>query len=324
MMNGESNPELREDEGYSFHKYVIYILVGITVVLTILRILVNTLEMPYIIELSRDFDYRILIEGMGNGLVNFYDPISYPQFPPYYLYFWYFMFYPMYLLPVEVGVYIWDMLRLLSCIYVVKEAQVVFQQKFDLVIFYGFVTISYAVSGYFNNVNFLILLLLFCSYTSYERDQKWLAGILFTLATFKINSVIFLPVLLIVKKIKLKDIIYFIVPFGLICIPYILFPDYFMGMVGNWTHGGGDIMKNDSILLSILTLIDSVLWKALQPSHLMFIGFIILIFLENIKEKKWRRRYRVIIFMILIIYIMRLSFVTFIHDLFMGGNFSDI
>lgn len=316
---GDNSIETKDKRGYALHTYIIGVLVIITIVLIIFRILINTLDFPYLIELSKDFDYKILMEGMDNGLINFYDPVTISPWPPYYLYFWYFMFYPMYMMPIVVGVYVWDILRLLCCIYVIKEAHNVFHQKLDLVIFYIFVMISFAFEGYFNNVNFLIMILLFTSYTSYEKDQKWLAGILFALATFKINSIIFLPVLLIVKKIKIKDIIYFVVPLGLLCIPYIISPDYLTQMVGNWMYGGTEVVS-DSILIRGIMAIDSVLWKALQPSHLMFIGLIIIMFLENVKDIKWRNRYRIIIIAVLIVYSMRQLLVTAFYDLFIAGQ----
>jgi len=314
----DTSNEIDDKRGYALHTYIIGVLIIITIVFMIIRIIINTLEFSYLVEISKDFDYRILMEGMDNGLINFYDPVPMHAWPPYYLYFWYFMYYPMYLMPIGVGVYVWDILRLLCCIYVVKEAHNVFHQKIDLIIFYIFIIPSFAVESYLNNVNFLIMILLFTSYTSYEKDQKWLAGILFALATFKINSIIFLPILLIVKKIKVKDIIYFVIPLGLLCIPYVIFPDYFLQMVENWTFAKAEVVETESILIRGLMILDSILWKALQPSHLMFIGLIIIMFLENVKDSKWRNRYRIIIITFVVIYSMRQILITFIYDVFIA------
>ena len=77
---------------------------------------------PELIRESKDYDYRLLLKGMDNGLINFYDPITDYDWPPYYLYFWFFLFFPMYLMPFEIGVYVWDILRLVMGIFIINEA----------------------------------------------------------------------------------------------------------------------------------------------------------------------------------------------------------
>ena len=295
-----------EEKEYQIHLYFIFGLIIITLTLIVIRILLYYYEIhPYIKE-SKDIDYLIFIEGMKNGLINFYDLIEFSDWPPYYLYFWYFIFFPMYLLPIEIGIYIWDAIRLSSVAYVFYNAKEIFENKKDLIIFYVLSSIGYCYDAYFNNANFLIIFFLFLSYKYFENDKKWIAGIFFTLATFKINSLIFIPVLLISRKIKFKDQIYFLIPFFLICIPYIIFPDYFMQMVNNWLHSDEEIQG--------VLFLDSITWKALQPSHLMFISLLILIFLanlENISLAKRKKLLRILLPSIILIYYIYLTIIAF-------------
>jgi hypothetical protein len=143
-----------------------------------------------------------------------------------------------------------------------------------------------------------------------EKDKKWISGILFTLSSFKITVILFLPVLLIVKKIKWKDLLYYLVPFIIICIPYIIFPNYFLQMFTNWFH-------SDSEIQGIL-IFDSIMWKALQPSHLMFIGSLLIIFMENIKNEERKNLYRVILVSIITIYYVYLTTIVFIIPVVLG------
>ncbi len=313
------------EEGHPIYSYFIVILVIITIILLIFRIVINLNIFIFHPQfaLSRDADFIILHKGMSNGLIDFYKPIDYMDFPPYYLYYWYFIFFPMSLIPVAIGVYIWDILRFLCCVFVMKESSKIITNSADKIILNIFISFSYCIDGFFNNVNFLILFLLFCSYLAYEKDQKWVAGILFALAVFKINAIIFLPILLLVKKIKIKDILYFIIPLALLCIPYLIWPDYLMQMVNNWTYEedilGEVLVEDENLLLGLLIVMDNVIWKALQPTHLMYFGFIIILFLENIKSDKWRIRYRLIICTLAVIYSIRLFYVRYIIDVFVLG-----
>jgi len=287
-------------------KYIIYLLAIITSFFIILRILLYFFDiLPWIKE-TKDIDFKILLEGMNNGLANFYDDVPISVWPPYYLYFWYFLFFPIKIIPTDglIGVYVWDVLRLVLTILVIRESPKMFKNKKDLLIFYIFGIVGYSIDAYYNNVNFLIAFLLFYSFVYLERDQKWIAGILFTLATFKITAIVFIPVLLISRKIKLKDLVYFLIPFALICVPYMIFPEYFLQMITNWGHSDAEIQG--------VLIIDSIIWKALQPSHLMFIGLLLIIFMENIKNLEKKNLYRVILVSIITVYYIYLTTIVFI------------
>jgi len=301
-----------DEQEYPFHLIFIISLIIITIILTIMRIFLYFNESNYFINSRRDYDFIILREGIKNGLINFYDPIEGSAWPPYYLYFWYFIFYPMYLIPIEIGLYIWDILRLISVVYVFIKAKELFENQTDLIIFYILSCIGYSVDAYFNNVNFLILFFLFNSYIALKKDKKWIAGILFTLATFKINAFLFLPLLLIAKKIKFKDLIYYLVPFFIVFIPYIIFPDYFMQMVTNWGH-------SDESVEGILRF-ESIFWKALQPSHLMFMGLLFIIFLDGITDIKRKNIYRISSLSAILIYYLYITIVVFIIPVVIMGE----
>jgi hypothetical protein len=308
-VNNETGFKRQGDIGekeYPIYLYFVFGLIGITIGFIILRILIFYFNTGPYIARNKDVDYFILIEGMKNGIVNFYNPIDKAVWPPYYLYFWYFLFFPMYLIPIEIGVYIWDMLRLISVGYVFFKAKEIFVNQIDLILFYILCSIGFAYDAFFNNVNFVIFFFLFLSYIAWENDKKWLAGIFFTLATFKINAIVFLPVLLIIKKIKLKDLYYYLIPFFLICIPYIIFPNYFAQMLNNW-------MYSDERVQGILFGIDSIAWKALQPSHLMYISLLIIIFLENLENislENRRQFFRILFPTLLMIYYVYLTIIV--------------
>ena len=297
---------INKEKKYPLHLYFIIFFICITIALIIIRIILYFFPISDWIKETKDIDFKILIAGMDNGLINFYDPVPISDWPPYYLYFWYFIFYLIYIIPLNtiIGVYFWDILRLILTIMVVKESPKVFKSKKDLLIFYLMCIIGYSIDAYYNNVNFLILFLLFYSYVFFEQDKKCIAGILFTLATFKITALLFLPILLIIKKIKWKDLIYFLVPLFIICIPYLIFPNYFFQMISNWGYSDAEIRG--------ILLIDSILWKALQPSHLAFIGLLLLIFLENIKNEKNKNLYRIILVSIITLYYVYLTTIVFI------------
>lgn len=301
-----TKPENLKEKEFPIHLFFIFILIGITIAFMVLRVILQLYAIDPYIKRNKDIDYLILIEGMKNGLINFYDEIEISEWPPYYLYFWYFLFFPMYLIPVEIGVYIWDLLRLISASYIFFKSKDMFQSKKDLILFHILCSIGYGYDAFFNNVNFLIIFFLFLSYQSFENDKKWIAGIFFTLATFKINAILFIPLLLIVKKLKLKELKYFIIPFLLICIPYMVFPNYFMQMLNNWLYP-------DERVQGIL-LFDSVTWKVIQPSHLIFISFFVLIFLENIGNISLGRRkplFRILIPFLLSMYYIYLTIIVY-------------
>ena len=308
-----SNSDLiNEEERHPIHLYFIYLFIIITIAFIILRILLNLFLISDWIQKTKDIDFYILIEGMDNGLVNFYNTTGITHWPPYYLYFWYFIFYPIYILNYNtiIAVYIWDVLRLFLTIIVIKESPKVFKDKKDLLIFYILSLVGFFIDAYYNNVNFLILFLLFYSYIYFERDKKWIAGILFTLASFKITALLYLPVLLIARKIKWKDLLYYLVPFFIICIPYLIFPNYFLQMLNNWLYSDDEIQG--------LLILDSIMWKALQPSHLMFIGLLLLIFFANLNKEDRKKLYRIIFVSIITIYYVYLTTIVFIIPVVIG------
>jgi len=303
---------INEEQKSSIHLYFIYFFITITITLIILRIFLYFFEISTWIQNTKDIDFKILIEGMDNGLIDFYNTIGITDWPPYYLYFWYFLFLPIYIIPynIIIGVYVWDVLRLILIILIIKESPKVFKNKKDLLIFYTLSIIGYSIDAYYNNVNFLILFFLFYSYIFLERSKKWISGILFTLATFKITALIFLPILLIARKIKWKDLLYYIVPFLIICIPYIIFPNYFFQMFNNWLFSDEEIQG--------ILIFDSIMWKALQPSHLMFIGLLLIIFLENLRNEDRKNLYRIILVSIITIYYVYLTTIVFIIPVVLG------
>ncbi len=295
-------------EKSSIPLYFISFFIIITIIQIIIRIFF--LDISEWVSETKDIDFKIFIEGMDNGLINFYNDVSISDWPPYYLYFWYFLFSPIYL-PIYLNpsnliimIYIWDILRLILCIYVIKEAPKFFKNKKDLLIFYIFATIAYTIDAYYNNVNFIIVFLLFNSYRFLEEDKKWLSGIFFALATFKITAVLFLPVILIIKKIKWKEIFYFLIPLIILCIPYLIFPDYFFQMIENWGHRDEEING--------IFFFDSFMWKAVQPSHLMFIGLLAIIIIENIKIEKRKNYIRILLWSAISIYEIYLTIIVFI------------
>jgi len=303
---------MSNEKEYPIHKYFICIFVSITISFIILRIILYFFEISPWIKETKDIDFKILLEGMENGLIDYYDPITTSDWPPYYLYFWYYIFFYIFIIPTEglIGVYVWDVLRLILIILVIKESPKVFKNKKDLLIFYIFGTVGYSIDAYYNNLNLLIVFLLFYSFVYLEKDKKWIAGILFTLASFKITAILFVPVLLIVRKIKFKDLIYYLIPFAIICIPYMIFPEYFFQMVTNWGHSDAEIQG--------ILIIDSIIWKALQPSHLMFIALLLIIFLENIKTEERKNLYRIIIVSIITLYYIYLTTIVFIIPVVLG------
>jgi len=211
-------------------------------------------DLPYPFEFSKDMDFDILHKGFQNGLIDFYKPVLDP-WRPYYLYFWYFIFFPFGIIPLEIGVYIWDILRFIMASYVTIKVLKMSKNEIDKVIFRVLLITGYCIDGWYNGTNFLILFFLFQSYIFLENGNKWGFGLFSTLAIFKINAILFLPILLIIKRIKFRDLIYFLIPFSLICIPYIIFPDYLMQMIGNWFFTG--------IQMHNITIFDAIILTAL-------------------------------------------------------------
>jgi hypothetical protein len=83
-----------------------------------------------------------------------------------------------------------------------------------------------------------------------------------------------------------------------------IFPEYFLQMITNWGHSDAEIQG--------ILFIDSIIWKALQPSHLMFIGLLLIIFMENIKNLERKNLYRVVLVSIITVYYIYLTTIVFI------------
>ncbi len=285
---------MEEKKSTPIHVYYIYSIIIIAIFLTILRIIFYFYQDSFF-SYNRDIDFKTLYVFMENGLANYYNTGSIGGFRAYYLYFWYFLFYPIYLLPINIGVYAWDVLRIISCIYVAKKINIISENSTDKVIFFILAGLGFFADAYLNNNNWLIQLLLFLSYYAWIKDKKWLSGILFSLGTYKIILIIFPFMLLIVKKINIKAFIYFFTPLVISCIPYMVFPQYFLSMYYNWTY-----MEIQSDSFNILLVIYLFSWQVFQTAQLLFEGLLILIFLEHIKTLKWRQRYRIMIIILLI------------------------
>ena len=305
-------------------KYLIAAIIFIVLFNIIMRFLKFFVEFPLFIEQSKDVDFALLLEGFTkNGLLNFYNAIpvpSYvPEWPPYYLYFWYFIFFsigwyfiffPMELIPFAmsvpfaISVTIWNILSGAIVIYVCLKCIKKFENALDLRNFYGFLLIGFLIDMWYGNSNFLILLFLFLSYKFLEKDKKWLSGIFFTLSTFKINAILFIPFIILSKKIKLKELYYYIVPLLLMCLPYFIFPNYLLQMLENWGHSDPGIVG--------LTVLDPITWKALQPSHLLYISFLYLFYMEHFEEGRRKRIFRTVIITGFSIYYAYISTVVFI------------
>ena len=289
-------------------KYLIAIIVSFVIFIIIMRFLNYLVEFPFFIKYSRDVDFTLLLEGLKNGLIDFYHhvpvPSYVPEWPPYYLYFWYFIFFPMGLMPFPISVIIWNILSGGIVIYVCLKCLEKFENALDLRNFYGILLIGFLIDMWYGNSNFLILLFLYFSYEFLEKDKKWLSGIFFTLATFKINAFLFIPFLLLSKKIKLKELYYYAVPFLLICLPYIIFPDYLLQMLNNWAYSQPGIVG--------LTVLDPITWKALQPSHLLYISFLYLFYMEHFKEGKRKRIIRTVIITGFSVYYAYITIIVFV------------
>lgn len=258
--------------------YYIYGIIIITIVLIVLRVLFYFLRSDenLIITGGRDADF-ILIKGMmDSGLVNFYNNTRMP-----YLYYWYFIFFPVYILPTVIGVYVWDVLRLISVIYIAKNLNQVTDDDKDLLFFFLFSGVGYIIDTFLNNNNWLILLLLFESLRHLKKDNKILSGILFTFTMYKILLIIFPFALIISNKIKFKDLSYYFIPLIIICIPYLIFWDYTLQMFHSWTYRGE---------LDLFTNIIALVWQLFQTAQLLFMSFIYLIYLTSIEGNKKRVR----------------------------------
>ncbi|MFX1591816.1 MAG: glycosyltransferase family 87 protein [Promethearchaeota archaeon] len=283
---------MSKDKDFSIISIFIYIIIIITIFLIILRI-VFYFYSENVFAILRDYDYRIFVYENSLGIIDFHKPGE----GTFYLYYWYYIFLPFSLIPTEIGVYIWDIARLIAVIYVFKNIDRISSEKKNIIVFLILSTIGYFADAYLNNSNWIVLLLLFLSYIELENDKKWISGILFVLTSYKLTPILFPIILLIVKKIKLKDILYYIIPLILICLPYIIFPPYFLGFLYNLTL----IRGVDPATIPEFIKFLRVVVKAFQTGHVIFYSFMVIVFLENIKDPKRKKIFRIILFSFLLI-----------------------
>ncbi|MHA1455573.1 MAG: hypothetical protein ACTSR5_06235 [Promethearchaeota archaeon] len=173
--------------------------------------------------------------------------------------------------------------------------------RIDLLMIYLLIYIGFINDGWYNNCNFVIMLFYFLSYKYLGKDNKWASGIFFALSTLKINSIIYLPVLLIMKKIKLKEVYYYLIPFGLLLLPYIIFPDYTI-LIGDSTP--------------VLNAVNTILSKVAQPSQFLYFSIILMIILQSIKKYKRHTQIRKTMFALIAIFYTYVVIFTWLIPLF--------
>jgi hypothetical protein len=282
---------MSENKDLSYISIFIYIIVFITGILTILRIIFYLpIFSDNALAILRDYDYGIFIHESKLGIIDFH----LPDVGSFYLYFWYFIFFPFSLIPIEIGVYIWDIARVIAVIYVFKNIDGISDNKKNIFVFLILSTLGYFADAYLNNSNWVVGLLLFLSYIELEKERKWFSGILFALTLYKLSPILLPIILLIVKKVKLKDIKYYVIPLLIIMLPYIIFPEYFWNFVHNLTIPRG--VPTTSEFIKFLRIVV----KAFQTGHMIFYGFLVLTFLENIKNSKRMNIFRIILFSFLL------------------------
>ncbi|MFX1277143.1 MAG: glycosyltransferase family 87 protein [Promethearchaeota archaeon] len=283
-----------------FYKLFLIVIIIITVSLMIIRVVYAVIDTIFPSEYftnillrelfnGKDVDFRVLRDWMTKGFFGMYSPQFDYGCGHYYLYHWYFIFLPFYLIPLWPSYFIWDILRVFSTIYITYRFYEITKDKKECVLFLVFCAIGYAVDMYYNNTNWLILFLLGESYIQLDKDRKILAGILFTIATYKIYVVIFPLILLISKKIKLKELLYYIVPFGILIMPYFIYPNWLFQILYNWNYS---VEPNVSEFLKVV----NALLKLFEPAQLMFVSFMVLLLVLNfnkniIHSEKGRKRF---------------------------------
>ncbi len=281
-----------------------------TVILEVLRIVLTIYFADSRYTILKDVDYKTLYDLMHNGLVEYYQHATIEDYRALYLYFWYFIFYPFYLIPLEIGVWIWDGLRIASSVYVGKNFyKVIIERNYpvktiekaevtiDLCVFLLFGAMGFFADMYLNNTNWLIQLCLFQSYKELKKGNKLLSGLLFVVVTYKINVIVFPFLLLYLKKISFKDLKYYLVPFAILMIPYMIFPQYFWQMYGNWIYIENEVQVKINVFLYLYL----ISWQAFQTGQLMYVSMLVTIFFENIKRLKnikirWAFKFAVVVF----------------------------
>ncbi|MHA1283233.1 MAG: glycosyltransferase 87 family protein [Promethearchaeota archaeon] len=298
----EISSDKKDDFKPTLQYYYYFGIAVVVVLLTILRIIFGLSENLNEFERLRDIDFQTLRDHSDRGLINYYNGASYRGFRAIYLYYWYFIFFPVYLLPFEIGIYVWDILRLISIYIVAQNIHKIARNGYDRFVFFVISGIGFFADAYLNNTNWIIQLLLFESYRCLQNDKKWLSGIFFAIACYKINVIIFPLLLLIIKKIKLKDLIYYAVPLTILCLPYIIFPEYFMQMYHNWTY----VEEGNPATSNIFLQIYLISWQAFQTAQLMFIAILVAIFLGAYEGIEWKKYFRWVLLAVIIL--INLSF----------------
>jgi hypothetical protein len=234
-------------------------------------------EFPALLEGIRDGDYAIKLWEYNTNFLDIYEQRG--DIIPSYLYHWYIFFYPFSLLPMSIGVYVWDILRVIICYYVGKNITKISNNKELVRNFYLLTIIGYFFDTYNNNNNFLILLLLFLSFINLKKNRRWLAGIFFALASYKITVILFLLLFLLIKEIKFTDLIYFIIPLLILCLPYVIFPELLFQFIDNILGPKQSqlVSKIGDPFIDLFITIGLILWPLLQPAHLMYYSLLIMI-----------------------------------------------
>ncbi len=292
----------KEKNNHSFLIYISIIII-ISLILIVLRILFyffqDDIGEIFFLDLlikNRDLNFKTNYELMDNGIIYYYENSSSLDKSAMYLYFWYYLYYPFYIIPLDISLYIWDLLRFISTLYIAFKIRIITENKKDLFFFFVFSGFGYLADMYLNNTNWLIQFFLFESYIQINRNRKWLSGILFTFATFKIIILVVPFILIVINKIKTKNVIYYFLPLLLVCIPYLIFPHYFLSMIFNWFQSIsiGDNISFIDIFLNI--------WRLIQPAHLMFISIIVLFMVINIKNELKKKKIELFIYITIFIF----------------------
>ncbi|MFX1479021.1 MAG: hypothetical protein ACFFCI_12895, partial [Promethearchaeota archaeon] len=188
--------------------YILFIIM-ITAVLISLRIIFIYMQgepsKSFFIDLlmhNRDLNFKTNYELMQNGIIHYYDEHALIDERAIYLYFWYFIFYPFYLIPLDISLYIWDLFRIISTIYIAIKISKITNSKRDLLFYFLLSGIGYIADMYLNNTNWIIQFFIYESYIQLDKNKKFLSGIFFALSMFKITLAIFPLLLLIIKRIK--------------------------------------------------------------------------------------------------------------------------
>lgn len=254
------------------------------------RIAFPFFNFPEFMEGPLDADFYILLDHMRGGLTHFYDENK--ARAAIYLYYWYFLFFPFYVIPSDISIYLWDLFRLTTYLYIINNIQKI--SKDDFVV-YSFIFLSYIgffFDAYLGNSNFLVLFFLFMSYKYLDEDKLWLAGLFLALACFKVTSILFLVLMLLVKKIKLVDIPKYLAPLLILLIPYIIFPSLLIQFIENLfilEDFEGNVINPPDLgnpILNFLARIYLFIWQALQPAQIMVYSFFLFFIFKYIKEKK--------------------------------------